>query len=185
VWLSSNILFLVATWFFSKGILGVDFLPPSPQLSPCHQQQSLLWDCPPIPILHLPAATHTNGPTPQFRVCRAMTRIICVVLTPFRLSQISCFTLQQTQFLPLCPNRFPWMEESLPASVPLPWGAGLVLLALLLLPSFFHPTQSPDLPPEKSVCRSRINSYNWTWNNRLVPNWERSMSRLYVVTLLI
>ena len=23
------------------------------------------------------------------------------------------------------------------------------------------------------------------WNNRLVPNWERSMSRLYIVTLLI
>ena len=32
----------------------------------------------------------------------------------------------------------------------------------------------PDLPPEKSVCRSRSNSYNWTWNSRLVPNWERS-----------
>ena len=32
----------------------------------------------------------------------------------------------------------------------------------------------PDLPPEKSVCRSR-----------LVPNWERSTSRLYIVTLLI
>ena len=26
-------------------------------------------------------------------------------------------------------------------------------------------TRSPDLPPEKSVCRSRSNSYNWTWNN--------------------
>ena len=26
---------------------------------------------------------------------------------------------------------------------------------------------------------------NWTWNNRLVPNQERSMSRLYIVTLLI
>ena len=25
----------------------------------------------------------------------------------------------------------------------------------------------------------------WTWNNRLVPNRERSMSRLYIVTLLI
>ena len=25
----------------------------------------------------------------------------------------------------------------------------------------------------------------WTWNNRLVPNGERSMSRLYIVTLLI
>ena len=23
------------------------------------------------------------------------------------------------------------------------------------------------------------------WNNRLVPNWERSMSRLYIVTLLM
>ena len=26
---------------------------------------------------------------------------------------------------------------------------------------------------------------NQTWNNRLFPNWEGSMSRLYVVTLLI
>ena len=72
----------------------------------------------------------------------------------------------------------------------------------------------PYLPPEKSVCRSRRNSLNWTWNKGesesrsvmpdslrphglystwkspgqnigLVPNWERSMSRLYIVTLLI
>ena len=28
-------------------------------------------------------------------------------------------------------------------------------------------------------------SKNWTWNNRLVPNWERSASELYIVTLLI
>ena len=40
------------------------------------------------------------------------------------------------------------------------------------------------LPSEKSVCRPRSNSENWTWNNRLFPNWERSMSKLYVVTLL-
>ena len=46
-------------------------------------------------------------------------------------------------------------------------------------------TRPPDLPPEKSVSRSGSNSYNWTWNNRLVPNWERSTSRLYIVTLLI
>ena len=26
---------------------------------------------------------------------------------------------------------------------------------------------------------------NWTWKNRLVPNQERSTSRLYIVTLLI
>ena len=41
-----------------------------------------------------------------------------------------------------------------------------------------------DLPPEKSLCRSRSNSLYQTWNNRLVPNWERSTSRLYIVTLL-
>ena len=46
-------------------------------------------------------------------------------------------------------------------------------------------TRPPYLPPEKSLCRSKNNSQNRTWNNRLVPNWERSMSRLYTVTLLI
>ena len=43
----------------------------------------------------------------------------------------------------------------------------------------------PDLPLEKPVCRSGSNSYNWTWNNRLVPNRKRNMSRLYFVTLTI
>ena len=46
-------------------------------------------------------------------------------------------------------------------------------------------TRPPDLPLEKSVCRSGNNSLNWTWNNRLVPNRERSMSRPYIVTLPI
>ena len=45
-------------------------------------------------------------------------------------------------------------------------------------------TRPPYLPPEKSVCRSRSNSKNRTWNKRLVPSWLRSMSRLHVVTLL-
>ena len=46
-------------------------------------------------------------------------------------------------------------------------------------------TRPPDLPLEKSVCRSGRNSYNWTWNNRLVPKRKRSTSRLYIVTLFI
>ena len=45
--------------------------------------------------------------------------------------------------------------------------------------------QTTDLPLEKPVCRSGSNSWNWTWNNRLVPNRKRSTSRLYIVTLLI
>ena len=46
----------------------------------------------------------------------------------------------------------------------------------------------PDLPLEKPVCRSGSNSLNWTWDNRLVPNREKSTSRLYIQpcdTLLI
>ena len=43
----------------------------------------------------------------------------------------------------------------------------------------------PNLPPEKSVCGSRSNSKNQTWNNRLVQNWKKNTIRLYIVTLLI
>ena len=46
-------------------------------------------------------------------------------------------------------------------------------------------TRTPYLSPEKPICGSRSNSQNGTWNNRMVQNWERSMSRLYTVTLLI
>ena len=35
------------------------------------------------------------------------------------------------------------------------------------------------------VCRSGSNSWNWIRINGLVPNQERTMSRLYIVTLLI
>ena len=45
-------------------------------------------------------------------------------------------------------------------------------------------TRPPDLPHEKSICRSRSNSQNWTWKNRLISDWERSKSRLHIVTLL-
>ena len=44
--------------------------------------------------------------------------------------------------------------------------------------------------PDHQTCLLR-NLYagqettDWTWNNRLVPNRKRSMSRLYIVTLLI
>ena len=31
------------------------------------------------------------------------------------------------------------------------------------------------MPLEKPVCRSGSNSWNWTWNNRLVPNRKRSI----------
>ena len=41
--------------------------------------------------------------------------------------------------------------------------------------------------PDHLTCllRNLYTGQEATWNNRLVPNWERSMSRLYIVTLLI
>ena len=46
-------------------------------------------------------------------------------------------------------------------------------------------TRTPELPLEKPVCRLGSNSYKWTWKNRMVPNKKGSMSRLYIVTLVI
>ena len=46
-------------------------------------------------------------------------------------------------------------------------------------------TRPPDLPLEKSVCRSGSNSQKWMRNNSLVSYWEGSISRLYIVTLFI
>jgi len=46
-------------------------------------------------------------------------------------------------------------------------------------------TRPPNLPPEKSVCRSRSNSRTGHGTTDWVPNWERSASRLYTITLLI
>ena len=51
--------------------------------------------------------------------------------------------------------------------------------------SMFCLKVSIQLSPKKPVCRSKSNSQNQTWKNRLVQNWERSSSRLYIVTLLV
>ena len=40
-------------------------------------------------------------------------------------------------------------------------------------------------PLQYSCLENPMNSKNWTWNNRLVPNRKRSSSRLYIVTLFI
>ena len=37
--------------------------------------------------------------------------------------------------------------------------------------------KSPYLPSEILICKSRSNSQNQTWNNGLVQNWERNISR--------
>ena len=46
-------------------------------------------------------------------------------------------------------------------------------------------TRAPDLPLKKPLCRSGSKKLELAWNNRLVPNRQRSTLRLYIVTLLI
>ena len=41
------------------------------------------------------------------------------------------------------------------------------------------------LPVSWETCMQVKKQQNWTWNNRLVPNWERSITRLHIVTLLV
>ena len=38
---------------------------------------------------------------------------------------------------------------------------------------------------QEATVRTGYGTKNWIWNNRLVPNQETNMSRLYIVTLLI
>ena len=40
----------------------------------------------------------------------------------------------------------------------------------------------PDHPTclLRNLCSSRSNSQNWTWNNRLVPNWENNIVTLFI-----
>ena len=40
-------------------------------------------------------------------------------------------------------------------------------------------------PASWEICMQVKKQQNKTWNSRLIPNWERSTSRLYTVTLLI
>lgn len=83
--------------------------PPSHlRVSSSHsRQQTSPWDCFLIPSLQLPGTTCCRGLVSLYRVHRLLARIVCVALTQFRLSQISCCTLQQPQMLPLCPNNCP------------------------------------------------------------------------------
>ena len=41
------------------------------------------------------------------------------------------------------------------------------------------------VPSSRKTCMQVKKKQNWTWDNGLAQNWERSTSRLYIVTLLI
>ena len=85
------------------------------RLFPQSQQQSLPWDCGYAPA---PSCSAFWWAVSLPRLCRATAQVVCVVLTPFRLSQISCLTFQQPQMLPFCPSRLSWLQGSHPCFTP-------------------------------------------------------------------
>ena len=111
--------------------------PPCPlRPSPHSQQQTLHQDCSTILMLQLPATVPSRVSMALPRVCVAVARIVCVILIPFRLSQISLFTLSIKCFSSVpnnCPNVGirPLLHFSNPPR------AGQVLLALLSPPPCF------------------------------------------------
>ena len=106
-------------WLLSfppKAFPAANFLTPVP-LTPLLQSTAVFpQNCSPVSTLQLPATLHTSGHISLSRVCRTLAQIVCVVLTLFRLSQITCLTLRQPQMLPFHPNQLHQMQESLPSS---------------------------------------------------------------------
>ena len=109
-------------------------------LSPCSQQQTSPWDCSPTPMFQLPVITLSRVLVSLSVVRRAVASIVCVAVTPFRLSQMRCCTLQQLKCFPSVPNNCPDLGISLPLQFPHLLVAGPVLLTPLF-PSYLHLTE--------------------------------------------
>ena len=142
-------LFSMATLLSCKGISYHDLLPhvPSYCLPPVNSRP-----CPGIVLQSLwSSSQHARELVSLSRVCRATARIVCVVLIPFSLSQVSFCTLQQLQMLLHCPQQFPWCGDWPLSQISHPLGGGPFVHAPLfpLLPSSYwvlcgsmHPFQN-------------------------------------------
>ena len=106
----------MAAQLSSKGIPHYNLLT-SPQAFSPQSQQPLPWDWFPVPTPQFPTTMCSRGLGSLSRECSVAARIVCVVLTPFRLSQISCCT----QRLLLCPKQLLWCGDLIPALVPPPF----------------------------------------------------------------
>ena len=85
--------------------------------SPNSQEQTLPWDYFSISMFQLPAAALSKWLGPLSGVCMATASIVCMIIIPFRLSQISYFTFQQPQMFNLCHKQLPLCRTLTPASV--------------------------------------------------------------------
>ena len=116
--------------------------PPSRPLSPSlHSQQ---WDCSTILTLHTPDAAPSW--VPAFLLVYVSCGKDCLILLPFRLLQINCFTLRLICFSS-APDNCPRCGDWTPASVSLP------------AEGRSSPTNTPVFPPSSFVLPSFAWSY--------------------------
>ena len=127
------------------GFLHRYFPPQSPPSHPLNlslpsQQQPSPWDCSTVPKLQVPAAAPSRGPATLSGVCTAAAR--AVILIPFRLPQISCFTLSLKCFS--SDSQLPRCGDWTPASVPPPTEGRS------------SPTHTPVFPPGSFLLLSFV-----------------------------
>ena len=125
----------------SKGILHCGLPTPCPQAVSSWSTADLALGLLSNPCAPAPTSECSRGLVSLSGVYRAVARFVCVVLTPFRLPQMSCCTLQWLKCLPSIPNVCPNVGISPPLQFPHPMVAGPVLLTLFFFPSFLHPTE--------------------------------------------
>ena len=126
--------------------------PPSYPISPSlhSQQEPSPWDCSTVPKLQLPAAAASRRPASLSRVqgtCGCSKD--CLILIPFRLTKISCFTLSLKCFSSDSDN-FPDVGIGLLLQFLHPPRVGPVLLTLLF---------PPLVPSSYRVLRGSIYSF--------------------------
>ena len=113
-WLSSNVL-----------------LPWLPKLRfPSHISSGYLLivnssPCPRITLQYICSSSQLPCPLVDLLPCLEYIQIICVIITPFRLSQISCFILHNSlKYFPSVSTNCPWCEDLSATSSPLQLGVG-------------------------------------------------------------
>ena len=149
----------MASWLSLRSISWSRFPPSHPiRLTPRGQQRSSPWDHSTIPMAPAPSFHGHQWTSNPVQGMKAAAWLVYVVLTPFRLSQISEFTPQPLQMHPGHCGR-PWMRGSLPcASASSPPGAvwspcSPPPFPFLLVCSFLYPTEfcmDPDIPSQFS-----------------------------------
>ena len=129
------------THFPPKAFPTMDFHPSisSGRLPIVKNSPGSPWDCSPIPASSSQPLCALVDLHPCLEVCRTMAWMVCVVLTPFRLLQISCFTLIVSDVSP--PSQPIAPDTGISPLLQLTNPQLQFVLLSLLLPSFLHPTE--------------------------------------------